>query len=574
MGRLFTRATEINSLRAAWQRVRANGITSKSSETRSAIEDFDLLSERNLCRIQRQLRARTFKFSPQTGILKKKSSGGKRGIVMASVFNRVVERAWLDSLQRNSNFVKTVIKCPTSVGGVPSRSVPHGLKLIKVAFEEDKLHFVRSDISGFFDHIPRETVITRIAEDINDPLFTDVLRSATTVVLENETALGDDRRIFPTDDEGVAQGSPLSPLFGNVLLHDFDQEFNSRGITCIRFIDDFVLLAASERAVTRAFQNAKLQLKALGLSCHDPFEAYSNADKTSRGEAKSGFVFLGYDIRPGLYQPSLKARRSLAVTIDSHISFGRDSIREVRAADYSFESRQRYVQTLVLLDKVIRGWGDAFAYGNAPETLSNLDIEISDKLDAFRSWFGRQVKDQDWKTKRRLGGVCLLLDVKRKNLDEVPIVLEPGNRFLSSATTFTISTDGSIATQGRRKGKDQGRGGWAFVVHDTGYEKSGFSESATNNQMELRAVIEAIRFIETGKSVVIRTDSQYVSKSVNEKQLIKTNIALWREYEEVSRLRRVKLVWVKGHNGDIYNEKADRLAAREAQVGALHPDCL
>ena len=166
---------------------------------------------------------------------------------MASVHNRIVERAWLDCLQSRCDFVKKVINHSTSVGGVPNRSVPHGLKLIKDAFADGKCHYLRSDISGFFDNIPRTYVLDRIAHETDDQRFLTTLEAATTVVLANERALGEDRSVFPTDVTGVAQGSPLSPLFGNILLYNFDIEFNNRGIVCVRFIDDFVLLANSER---------------------------------------------------------------------------------------------------------------------------------------------------------------------------------------------------------------------------------------------------------------------------------------------------------------------------------------
>ena len=237
------------SLHAAWRRIQANALLSSASETRIAIEMFDREARKNISQIQRRLRDKSFEFEPQKGVLKKKASGGQRGIVMASVHNRIVERAWLDCLQSKLSFVRRVIDQPTSVGGVPHRSVPHGLKIIYDAFQEDKLYYVRSDIAGFFDNIPRKHVLERIAKETDDQNFLEVLAAATTVVLANEKALGDDRSVFPTDDQGIAQGSPLSPLFGNILLHDFDLEFNQRDITCVRFIDDFVILGKTERSV-------------------------------------------------------------------------------------------------------------------------------------------------------------------------------------------------------------------------------------------------------------------------------------------------------------------------------------
>lgn len=566
MGRLFQSATEQSALRAAWQRIRSNGLVSSAMETRVAIEMFDRDENRNLNKIQRRLRTGEFEFEPQHGVLKRKSSGGKRGIVMASVHNRVVERAWLDCLQRHSPFVQKVITQPTSVGGVPHRSVPHGLKLIDEAFSSGKSYFVRSDISGFFDHIPRDAVISKIAEGIDDEKFLSTLRDATKVVLANETALGEDRGVFPTDEEGVAQGSPLSPLFGNVLLYEFDLRFNGRGVTCVRFIDDFVLLAETEGVVAKAFHSAKEMLAGFGLGCHDPFSSKRSVEKASFGRISDGFVFLGYDIRPGLFQPSKQARQKLEKAVDGHLYLGRKSILDVKKAANSFESRNRYAQTLALIDKVLRGWGEAFAYGNASSTIDDLDQRIDAQLDKFRHWFSSQLHGEDWKTKRRLGGVCLLGDVKPKSLDDVPFMLESGPRFAHTSNTLTISTDGSIAIQARRRGKDQGPGGWAFVVHETGQVGAGYVLSATNNRMELLAVIQAIKATDPRKSVLIRTDSQYVNDAVNRRNAIKSNSDLWREFQSVCESRRVKIVWVKGHSGDPHNERADILAGEQSKL--------
>jgi ribonuclease HI/retron-type reverse transcriptase len=569
MGKLFKAATEQSALRSAWQRIRANGAASLAPDTRVAIETFERDESRNIYNIQRRLRAGTFEFAPQTGVLKRKKDGGKRGIVMASVHNRVVERAWLDSLQKESAFVRKVINFPMSIGGVPYRSVPHGLKIIHDAFSAGKLHYVRSDISGFFDHIPRTAVLNRISQDVDDDKFITTLAAATTVVLANEQTLGEDRRVFPTDEEGVAQGSPLSPLFGNVLLYDFDVNLNDRGLVCVRFIDDFVLLGDSESEVTNAFQSAKRALFRLGLTCHDPFSGKTDVEKAGFGRATDGFVFLGYDIRPGLFQPSRRAREKLEATVEGHLNLGRKAILAVKGVGNSFENRQRYAQTQVRIDKVVRGWGDAFAYSNSPNTTEELDRKINSQLDRFREWMAHEIRGQDWKTRRRIGGVCLIADIPTKSLDDVPFVLERKGRFVRSGNTVTISTDGSIASHLRRKGKDLGPGGWAFVVHETNETGIGRARSVTNNQMELRAVIEAIRFIDPKRSIIVRTDSQYVHDAIERGIVVKSNGELWREYKDVSASRRIKIVWVKGHAGDPHNELVDKLASQQAELAKV-----
>ncbi len=565
MGKLFEYATLQETLFRAWNRIHANGRKSKAPETRIAIEQFERQAKRNIHRIQARLRAGEFKFDPQKGVLKTKKSGGQRGIVMASVHNRVVERAWLDTLQSKCSFIKDVITLPTSVGGVPERSVPHGLKLISEAFENGYSHFVRSDISGFFDHVPRAQVIDRIASEIDDQRFIETLRDATTVVLGNEKVLAEDRSVFPTDTEGVAQGSPLSPLFGNILLYEFDNKFNDGDLVCVRFIDDFLLLGKSQQQVKDAFGEAKVLLKDLGLSCHDPFSKKTSEEKAGAGEVDKGFVFLGYDIRPGLRQPSAKARQSIKNSIDDHLRYGRYAITDVINAANSYESKQRYAQTLVVVDSVLRGWGEAFAFGNSSSTLEHLDEAIDEKIRTFRKWYARKMENADWKMRRRTGGVCLLGDITPKTFDDIPVKLEKGARFVASSKTVTISTDGSVITHGRRKGRDNGPGGWAFIVHGSDQEVSGGLPSATNIQMELRAVIEAIRHTPKGRSIKIRTDSQYVHDVVEKGNTVKRNQDMWREYTKVLNGRPIKIVWVKGHSGDEHNERADKLANKAAK---------
>jgi len=544
-------------------------LRSKADETRSAIEDFERTTNRNISRIQSRLRRGEFKFDPQKGVLKTKSSRGKRGIVMASVHNRVVERALLDILQKKVPIAREAGSQPSSFGGVPNRSVPHALKFLVDAFDGGHAYFIRSDISGFFDGIPRRAVLDRIQADTDDQRLLQLLNEATTVTLGNEQALGEDRRVFPTDDQGVAQGSPLSPLFGNILLQPFDVRFNDRGVVCARFVDDFVLLGKTQSKVRKAFESARSHLGELGLNCHDPFKAGVSLEKAQHGHIEDGFDFLGYNCRPGLLQPSKNARQGILEAIRKHFGAGRAAIRDVRKSEDSFAARQRYAQTLVLVDRVLRGWGESFAYGNSTSTMDNLDQLVDDLLEDFRTWFAQQLRGADRKTRRRMGGVGLLTDIDQKTFDEVPFQIDPGGRFRASSGTITISTDGALCSGKRQRKKERRPGGWAFVVHDRNVEKAGYDLATTNNRMELTAVIEALRYTDPGASVIVRTDSQYVNNVRNNGSVVKQNSDLWESFEIEAQKRRVKVVWVKGHAGDPNNERADKLAGQQAEEARL-----
>ena len=269
--------------------------------------------------------------------------------------------------------------------------------------------------------------------------------------------------------------------------------------------------------------------------------------------------------RPGLWQPSRRARKGILETVDGHLSAGRRSIEEVRKAENSFAARQRYAQSLALVDRVLRGWGESFSYTTSVETMDGLDIKVDEKLEHFRSWFARRMETADRKSRRRMGGVGLLTDIERRALDDVPFRLGPVGLFRASKAATTISTDGALYAGRRQRRKERHPGGWAFIIHETNEEFGGYARSTTNNRMELQAVIEALRHTAASASVILRTDSQYVHDVVNKGTTIKRNSDLWKLFEVEASKRSVRVQWVKGHAGDEYNERADKVAGRYAE---------
>ncbi|MHB9144231.1 MAG: ribonuclease H family protein [Symbiobacteriia bacterium] len=117
------------------------------------------------------------------------------------------------------------------------------------------------------------------------------------------------------------------------------------------------------------------------------------------------------------------------------------------------------------------------------------------------------------------------------------------------------------------------RGGWAAVFTD-GRTFSGGDRATTNNRMELKAAVEALRQTPAGSEITVYSDSAYVVNAFlqnwfrgwdargwrNVKGAPVENQDLWRELRTEAGTRRVKWVKVKGHAGNEFNEAADRLA--------------
>ena len=141
---------------------------------------------------------------------------------------------------------------------------------------------------------------------------------------------------------------------------------------------------------------------------------------------------------------------------------------------------------------------------------------------------------------------------------------------------FKAYTDGACSGNPRV-------GGWGAVLLAEKNNKiikrkeiSGGLVDTTNNQMELIAAIETLKALKKYTEICIITDSNYVKKGITEwlpswkknnwktssKKEVK-NRKLWEELEELVNRNKVDWLWVKGHAGNIENERADFLAREE-----------
>jgi ribonuclease HI len=133
-----------------------------------------------------------------------------------------------------------------------------------------------------------------------------------------------------------------------------------------------------------------------------------------------------------------------------------------------------------------------------------------------------------------------------------------------------------IYTDGACKG-NPGPGGWGALLRWGGHEKEifGGERLTTNNRMELTAVIEALSALKSRCEVALYTDSEYVRNGITtwihgwkqrgwrtaDKKPVK-NVELWQRLEALAAQHDVRWHWVRGHDGNPDNERADQLANR------------
>ena len=108
----------------------------------------------------------------------------------------------------------------------------------------------------------------------------------------------------------------------------------------------------------------------------------------------------------------------------------------------------------------------------------------------------------------------------------------------------------------------------------------------TNNRMELMAAIESLKLLKEECSVELYSDSKYLTDAINKKWIDSwkkngwkksdkkpvLNVDLWQELLSLTEKHSITFIWVKGHNGNVYNEICDSLAVDAYNNEAVNVD--
>lgn len=142
----------------------------------------------------------------------------------------------------------------------------------------------------------------------------------------------------------------------------------------------------------------------------------------------------------------------------------------------------------------------------------------------------------------------------------------------------TIYTDGSADNS-------NGIGGWCAVIRteDSLTELAGWATATTSNRMELVAAIEALRSLVIPHEIDLIADSSYLLKTLKNRwferwqtEVNRTkprpNMDLWEQLAGLMSFHNITFIKVKGHSGDYWNTRCDKLAnyARKEQMPLLH----
>ena len=179
-----------------------------------------------------------------------KPDGGVRKLGIPTVIDRIIQQAMAQQLMP----IYEPLFSDGSYGYRPGRSAKEAILKIKEYAEQGYTRAVVLDLSKYFDTLNHELLVNILRKNVKDERGIQMVkRYLKSGVMENGVVI--------ETAEGSPQGGNLSPLLANVYLNEFDQEFRRRGVPCIRYADDIVLLAKSERASERLLETSTKYLE-------------------------------------------------------------------------------------------------------------------------------------------------------------------------------------------------------------------------------------------------------------------------------------------------------------------------
>ena len=351
--RLFWWITHEQTLRCAWERVRANGgAPGVDGVTFQMIERSEGGVDGFLAGLQKELRENAYRASPLRRKYIEKANGKMRPLGIPTVKDRVVQCA-----------VKTVIEPifeedfhDCSFGFRPNRSAQDAVARIAENVKKGKALAYDADLSSYFDTIPHDKLMAAVQMRISDGRVLGLIRHWLKVCVQGPNGV----RISPKG-RGTPQGGVISPLLANIYLHWFETIVSLTAKACgqvmsiVRYADDFVILARSWADGFLQRVEGILEGR-MGLTV--------NREKTKVldfREPHTTLTFLGYDFR--------MVRDRLFGTGKRYLTFGpsKKSVKGIREKIHAITHARNGLLTVEKvvgrLNKLTKGWGAFYSVG-------------------------------------------------------------------------------------------------------------------------------------------------------------------------------------------------------------------
>ena len=339
---LYDKLFQKHIIEEAYKRVKSNnGSPGIDEQTFADVEKYG--RNKFLTEIKEGIRKRTYKPQAVKRVWIDKENGGKRPLGIPTIKDRVVQ-------QTCKMVIEPIFEADfddSSYGFRPNRSAKGAILEIRDNLKGGNQIVYDADLSKYFDTIPHDKLEIVLKERIADPRVLHLIKLwlKSPIVEEDGKYTGG-----KSNTDGTPQGGVISPLLANIYMNLLDRivnhpesYFSKRGITMIRYADDFILMSKHiSQEVTNKIHG---YLDRMGLMI--------NTDKSKLINAKEEtFDFLGFTFRNGKSIYSKSGRFWNIIPKDKSQKKIRQKI------NLKLKSIGHYPAALVVeeLNPIIRGW--------------------------------------------------------------------------------------------------------------------------------------------------------------------------------------------------------------------------
>lgn len=302
-----------------------------------------------------------------------KSNKKKRLLGIPTVVDRMLQQAVARIIMPKYEYMFSEY----SYGFRPERNAHQAIQKSLGYINSGYQHIVDIDLKGFFDEVDHCLLLQILYRNIKCKETMRLIRRWLRVPILLDGKLVKRRK-------GVPQGSPLSPLLSNIMLHELDMEMERRKLRFVRYADDFSIYGKTEDEARKIGNNLYLFLR-------DKLKLPINKEKSGIRRPLT-FNILGYGFVP-TYRKGEKGKYQLVVeekrwkTLKAKL---KDITRKTRPMSFN--------QRMQKLKEVQRGWINYFRFASIQNKLNELDGWLRNRI-RYCIW-------TDWKKPER----------KRKNL--------------------------------------------------------------------------------------------------------------------------------------------------------------